>query len=316
MRSRIRSVSASVAKPWALLARRMPSSSNSSRTAAPLRTSPRSRSSACTLPPGKTWAPGAKSAPPGRRSMRTSQGSVPRSRSTVAAGRGVIGGPAWAMAARPGGIWDKASSLRLVAHMNLGLEGRTALVTGGTRGIGHAIARALVAEGARVAVVARSVHGLEATQRELGVETVAADLATEEGCTRAFAEAQAALGHIDILVNNLGGRAGSSWQDTGVPELEAAMTVNLYAAVRMSNLALPEMAERGWGRILVIASIYGRETGGAPAYNAAKAAEISFAASLAREVGSSGVLVNSVAPGSILFDGGSWDRRQKADPEG
>ena len=199
--------------------------------------------------------------------------------------------------------------------MNLGLEGRTALVTGGTRGIGHAIARALVAEGARVAVVARSVHGLEATQRELGVETVAADLATEEGCTRAFAEAQAALGHIDILVNNLGGRAGSSWQDTGVPELEAAMTVNLYAAVRMSNLALPEMAERGWGRILVIASIYGRETGGAPAYNVAKAAEISFVASLAREVGHRGVLVNSVAPGSILFEGGSWDRRQKADPE-
>jgi 3-oxoacyl-[acyl-carrier protein] reductase len=198
--------------------------------------------------------------------------------------------------------------------MDLGLEGRTALVTGGTRGIGHAIALALVADGARVAVVARGMHGLEATERELGANAIAADLATEEGCARAFAQARAALGPIDILVNNLGGRAGSSWQDTGVPELETAMTVNLFAAVRMSKLALPEMADRGWGRILVIASIYGRETGGAPAYNAAKAAEISFAASLAREVGSSGVLVNSVAPGSILFEGGSWDRRQKADP--
>ena len=198
--------------------------------------------------------------------------------------------------------------------MDLGLEGRTALVTGGTRGIGHAIARALVADGARVAVVARGVQGLEATERELGVSAIAADLASEEGCARAFAEVRAALGHVDILVNNLGGRAGSSWQDTGVPELETAMTLNLFAAVRLSKLALPEMADRGWGRILVISSIYGRETGGAPAYNAAKAAEISFAASLAREVGSSGVLVNSVAPGSILFEGGSWDRRQKADP--
>jgi 3-oxoacyl-[acyl-carrier protein] reductase len=198
--------------------------------------------------------------------------------------------------------------------MDLGLEGRTALVTGGTRGIGHAIARALVAGGARVAIVARGVHGLEATERELGVNTIAADLATDEGCSHAFAQAREALGPIDILVNNLGGRAGSSWQDTGVPELETAMTVNLYAAVRMSKLALPEMTDRGWGRILVIASIYGRETGGAPAYNAAKAAEISFAASLARDAGSSGVLVNSVAPGSILFEGGSWDRRQKADP--
>jgi 3-oxoacyl-[acyl-carrier protein] reductase len=199
--------------------------------------------------------------------------------------------------------------------MELGLEGRTALVTGGTRGIGHAIARALVADGARVAVVARGVQGLEATERELGVKGIAADLATEEGCGHAFGEARAALGRIDILVNNLGGRAGTSWADTAVPELETAMTVNLFAAVRMSKLALPEMTERGWGRIIVISSIYGRETGGAPAYNAAKAAEISFAASLAREVGSSGVLVNSVAPGSILFEGGSWDRRQKADPE-
>jgi 3-oxoacyl-[acyl-carrier protein] reductase len=203
----------------------------------------------------------------------------------------------------------------LAIEMDLGLEGRTALVTGGTRGIGHAIARALVTDGARVAVVARGIQGLEATERELGVKGIAADLATEEGCARAFGEARVALGGVDIVVNNLGGRAGTAWADTGVPELETALAVNLFAAVRMSKLALPDMAEKGWGRIVVIASIYGRETGGAPAYNAAKAAEISFAASLAREVGSTGVLVNSVAPGSILFDGGSWGRRQKADPE-
>ncbi|MDQ6918563.1 MAG: SDR family oxidoreductase [Candidatus Dormibacteraeota bacterium] len=199
--------------------------------------------------------------------------------------------------------------------MDLGLEGRTALVTGGTRGIGFAIARALVVDGARVAVVARGAQGLEATERELGVTGVAADLATEEGCSRSFGEARTALGPIDILVNNLGGRGGNTWADTGVAELETAMNVNLYAAVRMSKLALPDMTSRGWGRIIVIASIYGRETGGAPSYNAAKAAEISFAASLGREVGARGVLVNSVAPGSILFEGGSWDRRQKADPE-
>jgi len=200
--------------------------------------------------------------------------------------------------------------------MDLGLEGRTALVTGGSRGIGHAIARALVADGARVAVVARGLADLEATRRQLGVTGIAADLGTEEGCAAAFTEARDALGQVDILVNNLGGRAGTGWGDTGVPELELAMTVNLFAAVRMSKLALPAMTERGWGRIVVISSIYGRETGGAPAYNAAKAAEISFAASLAREVGHRGVLVNSVAPGSILFEGGSWDRRQKTDSEG
>jgi 3-oxoacyl-[acyl-carrier protein] reductase len=84
----------------------------------------------------------------------------------------------------------------------------------------------------------------------------------------------------------------------------------------MSQLVLPGMIERGWGRIVAITSVWGRETGGAPAYNAAKAAEISIVKSLAREVAGKGVTVNSVAPGSILFTGGGWDRRQKADPEG
>jgi 3-oxoacyl-[acyl-carrier protein] reductase len=200
--------------------------------------------------------------------------------------------------------------------LDLGLKDRRALVTGGSRGIGREIARTLVVEGARVAVVARGEEGLRAVEEELGVSGIGADLTTEEGCESAFAEADRILGGVDVLVNNLGGRAGSSWQDTAVPELEAAMTVNLYAAVRMTRLALPGMVGRGWGRVVVVSSIYGRETGGAPSYNVAKAAEISFAASLAREVAAKGVLVNSVAPGSILFEGGSWDRRQKADADG
>jgi len=94
------------------------------------------------------------------------------------------------------------------------------------------------------------------------------------------------------------------------------MEGNLYPAVRLSQLALPAMRQRGWGRIVVISSIYGREAGGPPAYNVAKAAEISLVKSLAREVARDGVTVNGVAPGSILFEGGSWWRRQQADPEG
>jgi len=79
---------------------------------------------------------------------------------------------------------------------------------------------------------------------------------------------------------------------------------------------LPGMIERGWGRVVVITSVYGREAGGAPAYNAAKAAEISMVKSLAREVAAKGVTVNGVAPGSILWEGGGWHRRQQADPQG
>ncbi|TMD08784.1 MAG: SDR family oxidoreductase [Chloroflexi bacterium] len=200
--------------------------------------------------------------------------------------------------------------------MDLGIAGRAALVTGASRGIGVAIARALAAEGARVALVARGEEHLRAAEAEVGGIAIAADLAEEDGCRHAFEAAERSLGKVEILVNNLGGRAGTTWDDTGVPELETAMSLNLYAAVRMSQLALPGMVRRHWGRIVVISSVYGREAGGSPAYNAAKAAEISFATSLAREVGGKGVRVNSIAPGSILFPGGSWDRRQKADPEG
>lgn len=196
--------------------------------------------------------------------------------------------------------------------MDLGLSGRKALVTGGTRGIGLAIARALAAEGAQVAVAARTPADVERVARELGAAGVAADLTTEEGCRAALD----ACGEPEVLVNNLGLRAGSSWQDTGVEELEAAMAGNLFPAVRLSRLALPPMRRAGWGRIVVVSSLFGREAGGAPAYNAAKAAEISFVKSLAREVGRDGVTVNCVAPGSILFEGGSWWRRQQADPEG
>jgi 3-oxoacyl-[acyl-carrier protein] reductase len=196
--------------------------------------------------------------------------------------------------------------------VDLGLRGRTALVTGATRGIGLAIARALAAEGARVAVVARTEADVRRVATELDGVPVVADLTTAEGCEAAIAATAGAA----VLVNNLGLRAGTSWADTGVSEVERAMAGNLYPALRLSLLALPVMRRAGWGRIVVVSSLFGREAGGAPAYNAAKAAEISFVSSLAKEVGRDGVTVNSVAPGSILFEGGSWRRRQQADPEG
>jgi 3-oxoacyl-[acyl-carrier protein] reductase len=200
--------------------------------------------------------------------------------------------------------------------VDLGLEGKVALVTGASRGIGLAIAGALVREGARVAISARSEPELERAARGSGSIAIPADLGTEEGSRRAVEGTLAELGTIDILVNNLGTRAGTSWEDTGLTEFESAMRGNLYPAVRLSQLVLPEMSRRGWGRILVVASIYGREAGGPPAYNAAKAAEISFVTALARAVARSGVTVNCVAPGSIMFEGGSWHRRQQGDPEG
>jgi 3-oxoacyl-[acyl-carrier protein] reductase len=200
--------------------------------------------------------------------------------------------------------------------VDFGIEGKVALVTAATRGIGLAIAQSLAKEGARVAVVARTESDVRRVAQELGGVGVAADVATEEGCVRAVAQTEQNLGPVDILVNNFGARAGSTWQDTGPQQFEDAFRGNVTVSARMSQLVLPGMTERGWGRIVVIASVWGRESGGAPAYNAAKAAEISLAKSLAREVASTGVTVNSVAPGSILWEGGGWHRRQQADPDG
>ena len=200
--------------------------------------------------------------------------------------------------------------------MDLGIGGKVALVTASTRGIGLAIAQALASEGARVAIAARTESDVKRTAESLGGLGIAVDLMAEDGPQRAVEQTVSGLGPIDILVNNLGLRAGSSWSDTGAKEFETAFEGNVTVSVRMSQLVLQGMVDRGWGRIVTITSVWGRETGGAPAYNAAKAAEISFTKSLAHEVAAKGVTVNAVAPGSILWSGGGWDRRQKADPEG
>ena len=200
--------------------------------------------------------------------------------------------------------------------MDLGIAGKVALVTAGTRGIGLGIAQALANEGVRVAVAARTESDVNKTAAALKGVGIVVDLMTKDGTRRAVKETEAALGPIDILVNNLGLRAGSSWSDTGTKEFEIAFNGNVAVSVRMTQLVLPGMLLRGWGRIIAVTSVWGRETGGAPAYNAAKAAQISFVKSLAREVAPKGVTVNAVAPGSILWKGGGWDRRQQADPTG
>ena len=200
--------------------------------------------------------------------------------------------------------------------MDFELAGRVALVTASTKGIGLGIVQALAREGAKVSVVARTEADVKRVASENGGFGVAADITTEEGCRRAVDETVSNLGPVDILVNNFGARAGSSWSDTGADELLAAFNGNVVVSARMTQLVLAGMADRGWGRVVVIQSVFGRESGGAPAYNAAKAAEISMVKSLAREVAAKGVTVNGVAPGSIMWPGGGWHRRQAADPEG
>ncbi len=209
--------------------------------------------------------------------------------------------------------------------MDLGLGGTAALVTGSSRGLGRAIALELAREGCRVCLCARGKDALEDAAAEVrargvGAVAVVADVTTESGIREAVETVLAAFGQIDILVNNVGGSTGASFQETSAEDWQRAIDLNLMPAVRASRLVVPHMRARGGGAIVNIASIYGREWGGAyvrrPTYMAAKAAEIAMAKALALELAPYGIRVNSVAPGSILFPGGGWERRLREDPEG
>ena len=208
--------------------------------------------------------------------------------------------------------------------MNLELQDKIAIVTGSSRGLGLASARALAAEGCRVTICARGEGALEAAAAELRtaspggerVLTVVADVSTAEGITRVVNRTIETFGGLDILVNNVGLAGGTTIVDTSDETWQEAFDQTLFPAIRASRLAVPHMKRRGGGSIVMIASIWGRESGGRMTYNAVKAAEISLAKSMAQQLAQDNIRVNSVAPGSILFPGGSWSKRQQQDPEG
>jgi 3-oxoacyl-[acyl-carrier protein] reductase len=208
--------------------------------------------------------------------------------------------------------------------MDLQLTDKVAIVTGSSRGLGLASARSLVAEGCRVCLCARGSEQLAAAAVEVEavarrpnmIMTVQADVSTVDGIALVVDRTVERFGGLDILVNNVGRAAGIDLLDTTDAEWQAAFDETLFPAIRASRLAVPHMKRRGGGAIIMIASIWGRESGGRMTYNSVKAAEISLAKSLAQQLAPLNIRVNSVAPGSILFPGGSWHKRQQADPQG
>ena len=203
--------------------------------------------------------------------------------------------------------------------MELGLKDKVALVTGASRGIGKRIAAALAAEGARVCICARGADALAEAAADLAgrgaeVEATAQDVTTPEGAIAVVEAANNRFGGLDILVNNVGGAKWTPFVEIDDAEWNDSINLSLLSAVRVSRAAIPLLEARGGGSIVHIASIFGRETGGPIAYNAAKAALISLGANLAIEAAKKNIRVNTVAPGSILFPGGSWERRMKENP--
>ena len=208
--------------------------------------------------------------------------------------------------------------------MDLGLDGKVALVTGASRGIGKEIARALAAEGCRVAICARTADDLERAAEEIAageegrVLPVALDLTRPEAAEALVERSVAAFGGVDVLVNNLGGNRRKPFEETTDQDWLDLLELNLLSGLRLSRRVVPLLRERGGGSIVFISSLFGREAGGPglSLYNATKSAVISAAKIMALELAPDGIRVNSVAPGSIRFRGGSWDRRVHEDPEG
>lgn len=207
--------------------------------------------------------------------------------------------------------------------MDLQLTDKVALVSGASRGIGREIASVLVAEGCRVMLCARGEDDLRKTAEELEAEApgrvhaVALDLTERDAAGRFVQAALDAFGGIDVVVNNVGGGRRMLFEETTDRDWDEMLELNLLAGLRVSREAIPHLRSRGGGSIVFNASVFGREIGGPELslYNAAKSAVISAAGVMALELAADGIRVNSVAPGSILFPGGSWDRRMKESPE-
>ena len=201
--------------------------------------------------------------------------------------------------------------------MDLELTGKRALVAGASRGIGKAIAHTLAREGARVAAVARGADDLARLGLAgAGHVTIAADVSTADGAARAIDGTVDAFGGLEVVVAVAGKSFSRTVAEMDDDDLGRSLDINLWTAARVARRALPHLRTAGGGSIVLLSSIWGREAGGAPGYNVAKAAVIALGKALAREVAADGIRVNTVAPGSILFEGGGWHRRQQADPEG
>ncbi|MEU3028007.1 SDR family NAD(P)-dependent oxidoreductase [Streptomyces murinus] len=196
--------------------------------------------------------------------------------------------------------------------------GRRIVVTGGSRGLGGEVVRLLLAEGARVATCARKVEPLDGLRRSLGVGdellTCSLDVAVPELLEQFVDSAAEAFGGLDGVVACAGGARGRGITEATVEDWATTWALNAGHFARLAARATPHLRASGGGSIVVVSSISGWKPGPQAQYGASKAAQLHMVASLARELGSAGIRVNAVSPGSMLIPGKRWDRMRQEDP--
>lgn len=206
--------------------------------------------------------------------------------------------------------------------MDLGLAGKRALVTGGSRGIGRACALALAREGAKVLICGRTQADLEATLAAMGGKgsghaSVSIDLLEEEGPRRLVAEVTAGgFGYPEIVVQNVGGTLGVRDPLAVLADWRRVWRFNVEIAIELTNAVLPEMRRKKSGRIIFLSSLAAFEQQGSLAYGVTKAALTAYARGIGRTYAAEGIVVSAVVPGVTLTQGGDWERNLARDPEG
>ncbi len=193
--------------------------------------------------------------------------------------------------------------------MDLGLDGRAALIGGASKGIGKAIAKELVSEGARVMICSRSAENLAAAAEEIRgdtgkeVEYVVCDMASHDDIKRTVAAAAEKLGRLDIVVNNAGGPPTGTFKDLDERYWQHAIDQNLLSAVRTIREALPHLVRSGSGRIINVTSVAVKQpVDGLILSNATRLAVVGMAKTLSRELAPEGITVNNVCPGNIATE--------------
>jgi len=204
--------------------------------------------------------------------------------------------------------------------MDLGIKGKRALVTGGSRGIGASVARALAEEGTRVAVVSRDAESVKTLIEKIGGERSGhhghvGDLIEEGACPALVSDLEKNFGQVDIVVQNLGGPMGVNDPLCGIEDWRQVLRFNLEITIELNGLLIPHMKAQKWGRVVHVASIAGVENTGPVPYCTAKAALCAYTRSFGRVLAPDGIVMSAVVPGVVLTEGGYWDEKSRETPE-